>query len=167
MAEKTVSSGKAKLLKRPSRKTIGIAGALAIIFIAVWLILGQGLVGSLGEGKKIEFTQLSKDKIPQSIESEVIPEYRDLERALGCFVDGKVYVVVTRGEKPTAGYEVSIEEMRLEKTNKGTNLKVYSLFKEPVKGVAVAQMSTYPYSVAATKLTTLPDTIELIVKYED
>lgn len=40
----------------------------------------------------------------------MIPEYRELERALGCLIDGKVYVIVTRGEKPTAGYEVSIDQ---------------------------------------------------------
>ncbi len=169
MSSNTVASGsnKRKLLKKPSRKTLIIVGVLAVICVLAWFIVSRGLIGGLGEGKKVEYTQLDKDKVPKSIETEVIPEYRDLERALGCLVDGKVYVVVTRGEKPTAGYEVDIDDMRLEKTKDGNNLKVVGLFKEPTKGKAVAQMSTYPYAVAKTELTTLPDTIELIVKYAD
>ena len=58
--------------------------------------------------------------IPRAIEKDVIPEYRELERALGCVVDGKVYIVVTRGEKPTAGYDLSIEKVNLEKTGDGS-----------------------------------------------
>ena len=91
----------------------------------------------------------------------------NLERALGCLVDGKVYVLVTRGEKPTAGYGASIEELRLVKSKDGSNLKVHALFSEPEEGEAVSQIVTYPYCVAETELESLPDTIELIVKYED
>ena len=116
--------------------------------------------------KSVGFNTLDKKDIPQSIETEVVPEYRDLERALGCLIDGKVYVLVTRGEKPTAGYEICIEEMVTEKTSKGTNLQVHALFKDPAEGESVAQVSTFPYAVALTDLASLPDTIELLVKYE-
>ena len=76
-------------------------------------------------------------------------------------------MVVTRGEKPTAGYSVDIEDIRLEKGKKGDNMQVHVLFKEPKEGEAVSQIITYPYSVAETDLTKLPSTIELIVKYEE
>ena len=98
---------KKKIFKKPSRKTLLISGAVVIVCAAAWLIFGQGIVGD----KNVEFKQLSKDDVPKSIETEVIPEYRELERALGCLIDGKVYVIVTRGEKPTAGYEVSIRHV--------------------------------------------------------
>lgn len=151
-----------KSLWRPSKKTwIAVVGA-AFIFLILWLILGQGLV--LG-GKNVEFDNVAKDNIPKSIETEVIPEYRELERALGCLVDGKVYVLVTRGEKPTSGYKVSIDKMTMETKDGKTNLKVEALFTEPEKDIAVSQVTTYPYAVAKTKLTVLPDSIELIAKY--
>lgn len=154
---------KKKIFKKPSRKTLLISGAVAVVLAAAWLIFGQGIVGD----KKVEFKQLSKDDVPKAIETEVIPEYRELERALGCLIDGKVYVVVTRGEKPTAGYEVAIDKMTVEKVKGGTNMKVYATFTEPQEGVAVSQIVTYPYAVASTDLTSLPATIELIAKYAE
>lgn len=158
---------KKKFFKKPSRKTVIAAAAVVAVAAAAWLVFGQGLTGGIGGGKKVEFTQLEADKVPKTIETDVIPEYRDLERALGCLVDGKVYVIVTRGEKPTAGYEVSIDKMTMEKTKDGTNMKVNATFTEPQEGVAVSQVITYPYAVASTDLTSLPDTIELIVKYAE
>lgn len=154
---------KKKMFKKPSRKTLLISGAVIAIAAAAWFIFGQNIVGD----KNIDFKQLSKDDIPQSIETEVIPEYRELERALGCLIDGKVYVIVTRGEKPTAGYGVSIEKMSMEKTKRGTNMKVYAVFTEPKEGEAVSQIVTYPYAAASTELTSLPETIELVVKYAE
>lgn len=158
---------KKKLLKKPSKRTLIIVGAVVVIGAALWVSFSMGLFGGALGSKKVNFEQLGKDKIPKSIETEVIPEYRELERALGCLIDGKVYVVVTRGEKPTAGYSVDIEDIRLEKGKKGDNMQVHVLFKEPKEGEAVSQIITYPYSVAETDLTKLPSTIELIVKYEE
>ena len=131
-----------------------------------YMLAGSGALSGITGGKTVEFKQLASDKVPQSIEKDVIPEYRELERALGCLVDGKVYVVVTRGEKPTAGYDLSIEKMKLEKTDDGQNLVVTALFTEPPEGESVSQIITYPYKVAETELTQLPDTIELRTRFQ-
>ena len=152
---------KKKIFKRPSRKTVVISGAVIVTCAALWLIFGQGIAGD----KNIDFKQLSKKDVPKSIETEVIPEYRELERSLGCLIDGKVYVVVTRGEKPTAGYEAAIDKIEIEKTKQGTNMKVHAAFTEPDEDKAVSQVTTYPYVVAETELTSLPRSIELIAKY--
>ena len=48
-----------------------------------------------------------------------------------------------------------------------SNLKVYAVFVEPEKDVAVSQVSTFPYTVAIAELDVLPDTIELISEYDD
>lgn len=158
---------KKKILKKPSKRALIVSGVVVITCAVIFGALSMGIFGGSIGSKKVSFEQLDKDKIPKSIETEVIPEYRELERALGCLIDGKVYVVVTRGEKPTAGYSADIEKIRLEKSKKGTNMQVHVLFKEPKEGEAVSQIITYPYSVASTDLTKLPDTIELIVKYEE
>lgn len=157
---------KKKLFNKPekfSKKAVTAVVFATAVAVILWLTLGQGMPGA----KNISFTQLPKEKVPKSIETEVIPEYRELERALGCLIDGKVYVVVTRGEKPTAGYGATIESIEVEKTDKGTNMKVHTLFTEPKEGEAVAQVITYPYTVAKTDMTQLPNTIELIVKYSE
>ena len=150
--------------KMPSKKTILAVGVIVIIGVLLWMLLGRGLL-DLGGGKNVNYKTISKDEIPKAIDTEVIPEYRELERALGCLVDGKIYVVVTRGEKPTSGYSVSIEKMTLEKKDGKNNLKVEALFGEPEEGVAQSQVTTYPYAVALAELETLPDSIELISKY--
>lgn len=114
----------------------------------------------------VEFTALSSDRIPQDIQSSVIPQYRDLERALACVVDDKVYVVVTRGEKPTSGFEVSIDRITLGEENGKSVLSVYADFTDPEPGNSISQILTYPLQVAETSLTELPDKIELRVQYK-
>lgn len=156
-----------KIFRKPSKRTLLVTGAVIAAAAVIWGVLSTGALDGLSGTKRVGFQQLAKDGIPKSIETEVIPEYRELERALGCLIDGKVYVVVTRGEKPTAGYSVKIEDIRIEKSKNKTNMQVHALFKEPEEGEAVSQIITYPYSVAETELTRLPDTIELIVKYEE
>ena len=101
-----------KFFRKPKKRTLGIIGIAALIGTLAYMTAGSGLVEISG-GRSVDFTQLAKDDIPRAIETDVIPEYRDLERALGCLIDGKVYVVVTRGEKPTAGYDLQIEKMKL------------------------------------------------------
>lgn len=158
---------KKKIFKKPSRRALITAGSLLLAVAVIWAAASQGLLDGIFGAKKVDFKQLAAEKIPKSIETEVIPEYRELERALGCLIDGKVYVVVTRGEKPTAGYSVSIEDIRLKRMKNGTAMQVHALFKDPEAGKSVAQIITYPYSAAKTELTRLPDTIELLVKYEN
>ena len=70
-----------------------------IVAAAVLTALSIVAAGVLftGGGKAVEFKVLSEQDYPQEIASEVIPEYRSLERALACVVDEKVYVIVTRG----------------------------------------------------------------------
>ncbi len=174
MAEKnsrpeTRTRGESGLFHKPSKKTIVSGAAVLLLGALVFAAVSTGLPDRiLGGGKEISFTQLKKDDIPQTIEKDVIPEYRELERALGCLVDGKVYVVVTRGEKPTAGYDLAIEQLRLQKTEDGgSNMVVTALFKEPAEGETVSRIITYPYVVAETGLTGLPDTIELVVRYAE
>ena len=152
---------KEKKLRKPGKKSMIIIAAVLVVLIAAGLIAVNLLKGD----KAVEFKTLSENQIPQDISSQVIPEYRSLERALACVVKDKIYVVVTRGEKPTSGFEVDIDKMALEKDGK-TNLIVYADFKDPEKRKALAQVLTYPVKVAETDLKKLPDEIELRIQYE-
>ena len=120
----------------------------------------------MGGNEGIAFQVLSEDKIPEKI-NEILPRYKALERALACKVDGDIYVVVTRGEKPTGGYTVDID--RIEKTDEDGKVKlvVHALFGDPKPGEVTTQVITYPYIVAKTQLKELPDKIELKVQYKD
>jgi flagellar basal body-associated protein FliL len=92
--------GVIKKVRKPSKKILII---IAIIIIAVAAIV-VGLYFFEGD-EKVDYRVLSETEIPQQIANQVIPEYRALERALACVVDDKVYVIATRGEKPTSGYD--------------------------------------------------------------
>ncbi|HZK01317.1 MAG TPA: protease complex subunit PrcB family protein [Anaerovoracaceae bacterium] len=138
-----------------------------IIIVIALVIVGVVAVGLrfFGGDKDVGFKILNEAEIPQQIAAQVIPEYRQLERALASVVDGKVYVVATRGEKPTSGYELEIAKMTLEKDGDTSTLIVFVKFRDPQPGMSLTQALTYPLIVAETDLTSLPDQIQLRVQY--
>lgn len=139
-----------------------------IIAIAVSVILLVGLLVTFGiksGNTDVKFEEVAGENMPRELEAEILPEYRELERALACRVDDEVYVIVTRGEKPTSGYEVSIERMELEKKDNRTKLIVYANFADPPQPENAAQIASYPAAAAKADLKGLPDTIELRAEY--
>ena len=149
------AGGRGKLVIRIVIVVVTIA---ALIIVAKW----KGTEGG------VDFTPLTEDAIPQQIASQVVPEYRDMERALACIADEKVYVVAMRGEKPTTGYDIAIDSMELSSDDDGvTTLTVNVLYTDPQAGASLTQAQTYPYVVAETDLEKLPDKIEMKIKYTD
>ena len=63
-----------------------------------------------------------------------------LERALACLVDDKVYVLVTRGEKPASGYKVDIRKIKLESEGEKDKLIVYADFTDPGRDSSMSQV---------------------------
>ncbi|MCI8645623.1 MAG: protease complex subunit PrcB family protein [Firmicutes bacterium] len=153
-----------KKIRKPGKKGLIAIAVLVVAALAAGLITANIM---LKGDKKVEFKTLSENKIPQDISGQVIPEYRTLERALACMVEDKVYVIVTRGEKPTSGFKVDIDKMVLEEQEGKSTLVVYADFEDPEKGKALAQVITYPVKVARTNLTRLPDEIELRIQYDE
>lgn len=148
-------------VSRFSKKKVGTVVIAAIVLAgAIW-----GGMRLFSGNEDVKFRVLSETEIPQQIASQVIPEYRQLERALASVVDGKVYVVATRGEKPTTGYELQIDRMTLEGSDDSKTLVVFVKFKDPQPGMALTQALTYPLQVAETELEELPDQIQLRVQY--
>ena len=140
-------------------------GLISIGIIIIVLLAAFFAVNMVKGDETVDFITLMDTEIPQDITSQVIPEYRSLERALACKVDDKIYVMVSRGEKPTSGFDVDIDRMVLEDRNGNTNLIVYALFRDPEPGMALSQVLTYPLRIAETSLTELPAQIELRVQY--
>jgi preprotein translocase subunit SecF len=136
------------------------------IIVAALVLVGLVLVFGVKDGEtQVNFQQVSEKNMPREMEAEILPEYRDLERALACKVDEDIYVVVTRGEKPTAGYEVQVEKITLESKDDRSNLIVYATFADPAEPENMAQVTCYPAAVVKAELTGLPDTIELRATY--
>lgn len=150
-------------VKESLKKRYRLVAAVIIIAGAVSMIAAFLLFN--GGEKSVKFETVKENELPQDISGNVIPEYRSLERALACKVDDDVYVVVTRGEKPSSGFEVSVDRIMIEEDEGRTTLIVYALFEDPKKETAISQIITYPVEVVKTELDRLPDTIELRIQY--
>ncbi|MCI6820010.1 MAG: protease complex subunit PrcB family protein [Clostridiales bacterium] len=147
--------------KLSGRQVIAACAALVLVCICAALIFTR-----ITGGETVKFEVVKESQLPHGITSDIIPEYKTLERALACMDGDDIYVIVTRGEKPTSGYTVSVEKIELEKKNNGSNLVVYAAFSDPSKKTAVSQIITYPVQAVRTDLKKLPDSIELRIQYE-
>lgn len=155
-------TGIIKKMRKPGKNVLII---IVIIIIAAAAV-AAGLYFFEGD-QKVGYKVLGESEYPQQIANQVIPEYRALERALACVVDDKIYVIASRGEKPTSGYEIVIDKMTVTEEDGVKTLKVYAVFKDPQPGTALTQVLTYPLQVAETELSYLPDQIELKVQYQE
>lgn len=147
--------------KTASGKLLVIAAILLIVGICAALIFFKFSGGE----QKVGFEEIDGSKLPKDITADIIPEYKTLERALACKVDQNIYVIVTRGEKPTSGFGVAINKIAVEEKNGKTNLIVYAVFDDPKRETALSQIITYPVQVVKTDLKMLPDSIELRIQY--
>ncbi len=149
---------------RPSRRTVMIIMVLVLAIVASLLIYNFFIKGD----DNVDYKVLTGEEVPVELTNEILPEYKQLERALACCFNDKIYVIVTRGEKPTGGYDISIEKMTLnQEEDETTTLVVYTKFSDPQPGDILTQVITYPYEVAETDLQELPNKIEMKVQYED
>ena len=78
-------------VEKSKKKIAAVAVAAVVLAGALW-----GGWQLLRGDTEVDFRVLSETEIPQQIATQVIPQYRQLERALASLVDGKVYVVATR-----------------------------------------------------------------------
>lgn len=139
-----------------------------IVAIAVAAVVLAGLIicfGIYGGESRVNFEVVGEKSMPRELEAEIIPNYRDIERALACRVGDEIYILAMRGEKPTSGYEIQITELQMETRDNKNNLIVYALFADPEKPENMAQVTSYPVSVVKADLSGLPDTVELRAEY--
>ena len=118
-----------------------------------------------GGNSQIGFSPVSEKNLPRQLEAEIIPRYREMERALACRVDDTVYVLAMRGEKPSSGYEIQITDLELVTEKQQTKLVVYADFADPAKPENMARVKSYPVSVVKAEISGLPDQIELKSRY--
>ena len=137
-----------------------VIGILGVVLIA--LIIGFGIYGG---NSQIPFAPVAEKSLPRELETEVIPQYREIERALACRAGDGIYVLAMRGEKPTSGYEIQIAELELVTEKQQTKLVVYADFVDPAKPENMARVKSYPVSVVKAELSGLPDKIELKARY--
>ncbi|MDR5659358.1 protease complex subunit PrcB family protein [Serpentinicella sp. ANB-PHB4] len=141
---------------------------LFITFLVLILVVGA-LVRCVpkfttGGEDSVAYEVLDTAELPEKVQ-EILPRYKMLERALAAKIEDQVYVIVTRGEKLTAGYDVNIKNIQVSKDNDEERVVVEAEFKDPNPDDMVAQVISYPFVVAKTDLKELPQKIDLEVKF--
>ena len=142
------------------KKYIGIVVLVVLVIALIYFFRF-----AKGRPKTVDFTLVEEDNIPAQI-SEILPNYRMKEKALVCKVNDEIYVVVTRGEKGTAGYGVDIKKILLENIDNEQTVRVIAEFIDPKPGDVLAQVLTYPYIVVKTDLKELPQKVVLDKEYK-
>ncbi|WP_313345000.1 protease complex subunit PrcB family protein [Sedimentibacter sp.] len=135
-----------------------------IVFIAALLFFFRYIRGR--DAENVGFDSIKPEDMPRQI-TEVLPNYRMKEKALVAKVNDEIYVVVTRGEKNTAGYEVEIDKLTLTEENGEKILTVYAEYTDPKPGDVTAQILTYPFAVVRTELKELPQKVILEKQYKN
>lgn len=134
-----------------------IRGVIYGMIVLILLLGGFVFVPKMfmDESKSVDYIMLQKNEIPEKI-LDMMGKYTDEERALAVKLDGKIYVVVTRGKD----------------ANKGIEMNSIKMFKEEDKNVMKVEVvhknkeESHPYIVVETNLKELPDRIELNSKVE-
>lgn len=140
-----------------------------IIALVIIIIIGIIFVPKLLRTRsgEVKFKIVKEEDIPDKIK-ELLPKYLMEERALTCKYRDEIYVIVTRGEKSSKGYEVEIDKIVMEKYTKDMfDITVYAIFKDPDINVIVEQEYDYPFVVVKTNLKTMPQEVHLDVEYRE
>lgn len=98
----------------------------------------------------VDYTMIQRDAIPEKI-LNIMDKYTNEERALAVKLDNKIYVIVTRAKEKDQGIE--IDKISIAKEEDKNTMKVEITYKD--------KKDSYPFVVAETNLTELPDKIEL------
>jgi len=126
------------------------------IFLLLFsLILISGCEKML-EVVDVTFKAVTISEAPEEIR-KAVKETLDEEKAAVYVIEREVYIVVTRGEKPTGGYGVEIVDMDkfiFKEDEFAVTVKVN--YKDPQPGQLVTQAITYPFIVVKTGLKDIP-----------
>lgn len=141
------------------------------LIFALILILIMGILISpkilKNKDQAIKFKELDKEEIPEKIK-EMLPKYIMEERALVSKYRDDIYIIVTRGEKKSQGFDVSIEKIVREKHSKDKfDIIVHAKFIDPKVDEALPQEYDYPYDIVKTKLKSMPEKVHLKVEYDE
>ncbi len=107
--------------------------------------------GGNGEGESSIPHQIinTPDHLPTEVR-EWVERSRNIELAQTMNTNEHTYILITRGEKPTAGYDIQLKQ--IQQTENGIEVEV--TFGEP--GDVAAEVITYPYLLIAIDRTDLP-----------
>lgn len=102
------------------------------------------------QSSPVDYIMIPRESTPEKI-LDMMGKYQDEERALAVKIDGKIYVVVTRGKDKDHG--IQIDKIQMVEDEGKSVMRVQVIHKD--------KEDSYPYIVAETNLKELPNRIEL------
>lgn len=139
-------------------KKFNIKGVVYGVIVLAMLIGGFIFIPDIFKenSKPVDYTMVQREAMPDKILG-MMDKYTDEERALAVKLDGKVYVIVTRGNSNEHGIEM--DKILISKEEDKNIMRVKATYKEKEK--------SYPYIVVETNLKDLPDKIELSTSVQE
>lgn len=126
---------------------------LCLSLIGLFILIGCGTDPTKGlesteKVADIPFERVSLEDTPEDVKATI--EYKNREKATYVLPSGDdFYVVVSRGEQPTGGYEVEI----LFVEDWGDSVHVMYKFKDPADDELVSQALTFPIDIVRIERT--------------
>lgn len=122
----------------------------AFLLVLILLINFSGCLSFMGkvpeeepvEGEKIEFYRPQEEELSENI-LDWVDRSLNMQMGQQMLHEDKLYILVTYGEKPTGGYQVTIKEALAREDC----LLIEVEFKAPQEGDLVPQVITYPYDL--------------------
>lgn len=119
----------------------------SILFIAAILLASCNTdpsknIKSSGKIESIPFERVTLEETPQDVKLTI--EYKSREKATYVIPhNDDFYIIVSRGEQPTGGYEVEI----LAVEDWGDSVHIFYKFKDPKDDELVSPKITYPLDI--------------------
>lgn len=112
---------------------------------------------------KLIFERYNAARVPDQVKSQ-IDNNINTETAVLVEDGGKFWIILTRGEKRTGGYDVRVSDVSIVSQANGKNTLIVSYqYSDPPPGMMVIQALTYPVEVVLLKgLTQKPDNVEFV-----
>ncbi len=114
----------------------------------------NGVDNEIDDDKDMGDNKGTDQQLPAEIQAWVEQSRQIFLRQMRVF-DGKAYILVTYGERPTGGYLVNITDLTVEQDSVVATVD----FKRPGEGEIVTEAITYPYDLKVT------DAVNLAVEY--
>lgn len=100
---------------------------------------------------RVMFESLGINKAPEGLQA-VIDRNKSMETAMLLEDQGKYWVFLARGLKPTGGYAVKVTDITMESMDGGKQrLKVLYRYTDPSPDQFVTQVMTYPTELVLVK----------------
>jgi hypothetical protein len=134
--------------EKPLRTFKAIVSVFIVCLLAGCSTFGQESDTGGTVMEEIPFQVVSLEQVPSQLQNQAQESLQSPGESIRLLsADSKKYVILSLGEKPTAGYKIDVKKVE----QKGNKLVVHAQKHEPSKDSFQAQVITYPAVIIVTE----------------